>query len=204
MHLKLKNEVLQMKESLSNSEKKQCIDSLPEQNEKGNYENQKQNEMCSIKINLVPGPKQYRDAHKTSTLIVGDSLISRFTSKQLTQQIDMKNEMVIVNKYPGATTDEIDHYISYQLDKQKPDNLILVVGTNDLLRSKNEGINEFDVVNKIINLGIKARNSGTKEVYISSLLSMAGRYWTNMVTRINNFLKTECFHFKDGGLSLHR
>ena len=64
--------------------------------------------------------------------------------------------------------------------------------TNALLQSKDKGNNEFDMVNKIINLGIKAKNSGTKKVYISSLLYMAGRYWTNMVARINNFLSAEC------------
>ena len=159
--------------------------------------------------NIVPGPRKYKDAHKTSTLITGDSLIGRINRKQITQQIDRDNEIVIVNKHPGATTDEINHYVSYQLNKHKPDNLVVVAGTNDVLKMKNEGvINEFEIAKKIVKIGITAKNAGVKQVFLSSLMPMTGRYWTNMIARINNLLSIECikygFHYMDNSdISVH-
>ena len=63
---------------------------------------------------------------KNTTLIVGDSMISGIDQ----QRLSVKERIVKVRSFPGATINDMYDYIRPLL-KKAPDNVILHVGTND-------------------------------------------------------------------------
>ena len=54
-------------------------------------------------------------------MIVSDSMVGMLSAKQIIEEIGAENENIIVNKHPGATTVEIQHYVVLQLNVHKPE-----------------------------------------------------------------------------------
>ena len=68
--------------------------------------------------------------HKQSTLIIGDSIINRLSSYQLSKSAKSK---VTVRSFSGAHVRDIRHYLVPSMhEPNKPTKVILHVGTNDL------------------------------------------------------------------------
>ena len=152
-----------------------------------------QNNNTNKPLTIVPGLKTYSNCLKTNTLIVSDSMVGRLTARQIRKEIGTESENVILNKHPGATAEEIQHYSAIQLKVHKPEKMIIVAGANDILRDrKNGNLNETIISNNIINIGLQARNSGTQKIYISGLLTMTGTYMRNVIHRINLLLQDRC------------
>ena len=153
-----------------------------------------QNIIVNDSLKVVPGHKTYSNCHKKTTLIVGDSMIGRLTAHQIRKEIQTENENIIINRHPGASADELQHYVTYQLNTLKPEKIIIVAGTNDVLRDKKDGsLNKIEIANRIINMGLKAKSTGTKNIFISGILTMTGTYMRNVINRVNNLLEERCF-----------
>ena len=105
--------------------------------------------------------KKQKAKAKSSSVIVGDSIVSRLNGWKMSNQ----NNRVVIRSFSGATVEEIEgHYIRPTL-KSSPDSVILHVGTNNL---KNDDPNT--VAEKIINLcETIVRESPTTKVAISEL-----------------------------------
>ena len=92
----------------------------------------------------------------------------------MNQLIDKDKERVIVSQHPGAVTDQLNYYVGYHLNKQTVDRLIIVSGLNDLLYESNNNIpaTNDQLVERVINMAVHAKQSGVNEVYISSLFNV--------------------------------
>ena len=79
----------------------------------------------------------------------------------------LKEDFVVVKSFPGAKTDCMNHYLIPSL-KQKPDNIILHVGANDLQSTDTAS----KIASRIIDLAHKCVNNfGSGRVMVSGLIS---------------------------------
>ena len=93
--------------------------------------------------------------------IISDSTCRRIRNRDIEQRIDLKQEKGVINNHPNAEADEIHHYALYHLEKDRPDNLVIVAGLNDLLHTKNRQDADCDAIaQKVINIGRTAREKG--------------------------------------------
>ena len=73
--------------------------------------------------------------NESHILILGDSLLNNFDESRLSG----KNRRVEDRAFPGATTDDLQHYVK-PLSSRKSSHVILHAGTNDLRPKKTEEI----------------------------------------------------------------
>ena len=68
---------------------------------------------------------------KTTTVIVGDSMVKYLNANRLKRSMPTGNHNIHVETYRGSTTEAMAHHIRPCLVKQ-PDHIVLHVGTNDI------------------------------------------------------------------------
>ena len=73
--------------------------------------------------------------------MIGDSMLEGLDERKMSSK-----RVVKVRKFPGATTDDMYHYLKPLIQKQ-PDNVILHVGTNDA-----SSCNSSEIVSNILKL----------------------------------------------------
>ena len=141
---------------------------------------------------IVPGLKTYSRAHVRTTLIISDSTISRIPVRALKNNIDLECEEVIMKKYPGQTTKEISHNSIIPLEEIRPEQVIIVAGTNDISNGyRGKTLNEHKIVEDILSIAYKAKAVGTENIFISSILVRWGYHYKN-IPRVNNILEAMC------------
>ena len=149
--------------------------------------------MAEMNKNIAPGVKTWNKAHLRTTLIISDSTISRIPAWQLKENIDQDTEKVITKRHPGSTADEISFFSKKTLNDIRPDQLIIIAGTNDISRGlRDTTLNEFKIVDDILDIGRSATQVGTKKVFISSILVRSRNQYTYTITRVNNLLEKMC------------
>ena len=119
------------------------------------------------------------------------------------ENIDQAEESVLFKRFPGQTAEEISCYAPKPLSDIKPQQVVVIAGTNDLTRAVYERghINEYDIVENIIKIGRSARDYGAQKIHISSIHVRQGQQYRNAIVRVNNLLSTRCveenFFFMD-------
>ena len=80
--------------------------------------------------------------------------------------LKLSEESVVFRKFPGHTAEDMAFYAPKPLADLKPDNVVVVAGTNDLSRAiyENGRVDEYKVVNGILEIARAARNHGAKKV----------------------------------------
>ena len=78
---------------------------------------------------------------KGSYLVIGDSMLEGLDERKMSSK-----RVVKVRKFPGATADDMYHYLMPLIQKQ-PNNVILHIGTNDA-----SSCNSSEVVSNILKL----------------------------------------------------
>ena len=127
-------------------------------------------------------------------MIICDSTPSRININQIKENIDLSEEEVIFKRFPGQTADEIGYYAPKPLRDVKPDQVVVIAGTNDMNRAVYSGkaINEYEIVESLKKIGHAARDSGATRIHISGVLVRWGQQYKNGLVRINNLLKEMC------------
>ena len=102
-------------------------------------------------IHVIPGHKQYSQAHVSTTAIVSDSMVGSLRNNTLNSYIQGKDERVVVGKNPGATARQIAHNSIFTITEEAPKVLVVVAGANDILRQSTNGNvpNEVTIVEDI-------------------------------------------------------
>ena len=153
----------------------------------------KSREETNISAKIVPGVKTYNKAHIRTTLILSDSTLNRIPTRHLKANIDMDCEDVIRKIYPGNTAEEISHNSILPLNNIRPEQVVIVAGTNDISRGqRDKTVNEYKVVDNILSIARRAKAVGTKKVFISSILVRWGYNTKNIIVRVNNLLENMC------------
>ena len=143
---------------------------------------------------LVPGDKLYSNAHVKTTMIIADSTPGRININQIKNNINLAEENVIFKRYQGQTADEISYYAPKPLNDTKPEQVVVIAGTNDMSKAvyTGETIDEYKIVENVRKIGVAARDCGAKRIHISSVLVRRGHEYRNAIVRINNLLRTMC------------
>ena len=133
----------------------------------------------------VSGPMKSR--------IITDSTCSRFRHRDVAACINEQQESVVINKYPNAEAKEMRHYATYFLEKDKPDNLIIVSGLNDLLHHKDRSTaNCNEIANNVVEIGREAKRRGVWRICISGLVKPKYDNCRIKVDEINSIISDYC------------
>ena len=148
----------------------------------------------NLERNIVPGVKLYSKSHLRSTMVITDSMAGRVNKKQINRNIDSNEEEVIFKRFPGHTADELSYYAHKPLRDEKPNQVIVIAGTNDIGKEVDLGrtVNEHEVVENIMKIGRVARDTGADKVYVSSIMVRHGYQYKHVIKRVNNLLESAC------------
>ena len=80
------------------------------------------------------------------------------------------------------------------LNDNRPDQVIVIAGTNDLSREVYTGytLTEYDIVERILTIARCARSTGARKFYVSGILVRHGFHYQNIVIRVNRLLEERC------------
>ena len=151
----------------------------------------------------MPGLKLYSKSHLRTTMIIADSTPGKININQIKRNIDTSEENVIFKRFPGHTADEISYYATKPLHDVKPNQVIVIAGTNSLSRDIYLGntVNEYEVVESLMKIAREARSVGADKVHVSALLIRHGRQYENAIKRVNQLLQSTCteegFYYMD-------
>ena len=127
-------------------------------------------------------------------MIISDSTTSKININHIKDNINTSEETVIFKRFPGHTAEEIAFYVPKPLSDIKPNQVIIVAGTNSLTRAiyQQGTINEYDIVESIMKIGRAAKQVGAKKIYVSGLLVRRGQHYRNAITAVNELLYMAC------------
>ena len=103
--------------------------------------------------------------------------------------------MIELTKYSGATADKLHHMAKYYIETNKPDNLIIVAGLNDILnerRLNNGSANCEEVADRVLSIGRTARAGGIGRICISQILKPSFRDCHDNINDTNHILRSKC------------
>lgn len=118
-------------EIIEEKEKEQTIEQQNKDNEKSNKEGK----------DLNPTENKKHPWPKGTCVIIGDSMLEGVDERKMSSK-----RLIKVRKFPGATIDDMRHYLIPILEK-KPDHIILHVGTNDTINHEGN-----EIIDKLLQL----------------------------------------------------
>ena len=152
----------------------------------------------SPSIPLRPGPHLYSETVKMQklpcTMILTDSMAGGIKMNNIKRNVGVKDRGVVIKRFPGHTAEEIAYYAPKPLGDKKPDQVIVIAGTNDLTRHMYDkgDVDEYVVADSILKIGRAAREQGAKKIYISGIMIRRGFKYGEIVNRVNNLLYMAC------------
>ena len=118
--------------------------------------------------------------------MVGDSHIKRIKRNDFNKEL--LHGKAFLRSFSGANAKQLRHYIIPTLINDKPDTIVIHVGTKDILNHAN---NE-DIARRIINIGLDCKNNGVNEVVVLSTLVKKNPSLTAIVRRVSDMLRDLC------------
>ena len=108
--------------------------------------------------------------------------------------INLAEEEVIFKRYPGHTAEEMAFYAPKPLGDIKPDQVVIIAGTNSLSRSINQdgAVDEYQVVDEILQIARSARSHGVKKIHVSGILVRRGYQYRDIIPKVNDLLYMAC------------
>ena len=122
---------------------------------------------------------------KRVTCVMGDSMIKNIKGWKLNQHLD--DDFIVVKSFPGATSEDMSHYIEPSLEK-RPQTVVIHTGTNDL-----KGVETANVIAKrIIKLATRCTDRGSQAL-VSGLINRGDQPKLNgKLEYVNELLKASC------------
>ena len=77
---------------------------------------------------------------------------------------------VYVESFSGANTNQLDYYVVSLLVDEKPDNVVIHIGSNDITKFNYNNVNAEELAHRIINIGLKCRSCEVSNIAVSSIL----------------------------------
>ena len=143
--------------------------------------------------NVAPGNSTYSSRLRfgKTVLVVGDSIISRLKNAEFNKGLKNLNINATSRKkfFPGATAQEVKHYITPAIDEHRPDALLIHVGTNNLQK---KDYNPNIISDEIINIAKDAIEKGVSHIFISSITARRDARLQSKRNEVNKQLKEKC------------
>ena len=125
-----------------------------------------ENYIKNFTLVTMPGNSSYASISKNGReiLVVGDSHVKRI--RRIDFNKELRNGKAYCRSFSGATSKQLDHYIIPSLVDDKPDAVIVQLGTSDILYNASYE----DITRNIIKIGSNCKSHGVNDVFISSIL----------------------------------
>ena len=120
------------------------------------------------------------------TVVLTDSHGSRIKGKELPKWID--NGIGLIRSFPGSTATYMLSYAIPTIQNDKPDQVILHVGCNEILKGERDA---RKIADNIFEVARFCRRGGVNIVYISGILVMNSFNHNNIARKVNYILSTE-------------
>ena len=147
-------------------------------------------------VPIRPGPHLYSDMVKSTptAMIITDSMGGGIKMNNIKRNMRMKERGALIKRFPGHTAEEMSYYAPKPLSDSKPDQVIIIAGTNDLTRCMYEKgtVDQYKVVDSILSIGRAARDHGSKKIHISSIMARRGGNYSRIVEEVNELLYMAC------------
>ena len=137
----------------------------------------------------VPGNSSYVTVSKfgKKVFVVCDSYVKRI--KRLDFNKELSSGKVVLRSFSGENIKQLDRYIIGTLVDNKPVAVLLHVGTNDILSN----VDDTELTNNVINIGLTCKNNGVSKIFISSTISVKKNpKWNPIIRRVNDQLWQLC------------
>ena len=123
-----------------------------------------------------------------------DSMCGKININQIKENIDLSKEAVIFKRFPGHTAQEIAYYSPKPLLDCKPEQVVIVAGTNDITQAfyQKGCVDEFEIVDGIMKIGGAAREQGVERIHVSSIIVRRGNQYRDVITKVNDLLYMTC------------
>ena len=144
----------------------------------------------------VPGQTTYANivSNGKKIAVYRDSLVKRIKTHEFNRHVNGK---AFIKSFPGANCVELNHYIDFSLKKDRPDCVVIHVGTNELTnkQQKDNGV----IANEIVETARKCRRNGVNDIFISGIVNRASFDATRKLKDINDKVRDICikegYHF---------
>ena len=93
--------------------------------------------------------------------------MKRIDRKKLNQNINGK---AVMKNFDGVTSEELEYYVYPTIKKEKPDRVIVFVGSNNVNFYNVENSTAEEVAERILKVGEICKFHGVEDVAISSVL----------------------------------
>ena len=149
------------------------------------------NAQIEIPVVTVPGNRSYYSTTKfgKKMCVVGDSHIRRI-KRNLFNNL-LYGGKAHLNCFSGTNIKRLEHFITLNLVEDRPDVVIIHVGSNDITHNTVDQIDVKDIANRILNIGKKCLSYGVKEVIISSIFIKNQFKLTRIIREVNDLLRDE-------------
>ena len=94
-----------------------------------------------------------------------------------------------LNGFSGANIKRLDHFITPTLVEDRPDIVIIHIGSNDITYNTVDQIDVKDIANRIVNIGKKCLSYGVKEVIILSIFIKKQFKLAGIIRQVNDLLR---------------
>ena len=159
------------------------FDALRTQNNDNNNESEHLN--LDETVSQLPKNKQPKAKTKPpTTVILGDSIVKNVYGNAITKRVKHRKH-VAVKHFSGAKIVDMKHYVKPTREKQ-PAQVIVYIGTNDLLSNKNSD----EIADEIVNFA-KSIKTDENNIVISSIVPRKD-HLNNKAKEVNLHLKENC------------
>ena len=140
--------------------------------------------VVTLKIRNVLGNQTYAKAARNvwKIRIIGDRHIGTLTKRQFI------NSKIHFNVFFGANIKRFHHFIQPDLLEDKPDSMLILIRSNDLIHSKQYILN----VKVVVTIIIYWKECGVKDIIISFILVKRNFHLIRIIWQINYFLSEYC------------
>lgn len=154
-----------------------------------------ENEKPIIRKKVVPGNRSYAEttAYGKKILFTGDSHLKRIKRNRLNKSF--QNAKCILKPFGGAKIEDMEHYIIPNLEQNKPDVVIIHVGSNNISYNK-LNVDPSVLAEKIINVGNNCIKYGVEDVVISSIFVKESIELSAYIRKVNDVLRELCSKHK--------
>ena len=121
-------------------------------------------------------------------LVCGDSHVKRLGKLLINNSL--KKSHAVLKNFDGTNIKRLSHHILPYLHEYKRDSVILHIGTNDV--QPNMDSTPEKLSDEIINLSQICKQSGVKNVYVSSILPKNDSRLSHFISKVNNLLADKC------------
>lgn len=113
-------------------------------------------------------PWRWTKKSRPSVCILADNIVQKLRMVEFNKYL--KNSLAYLKCFPEATIDLFQHYVVTSFEEERPDILLICVGTNSLKSFDNRrDLTESEVVKGILKIVKMNRDAGVRRVLISSI-----------------------------------